>query len=234
MNNSKVRIYELSRELNLENKDILSICEGLNIAVKSHSSTITESDVERIRAAAEKYTERSAAYRNRDSATSAEGGSGAPSPKTIGRPNGQRKQQILEIRQYKSRPGSSSQQETPQLATPPQPPVKPPMITSPRQQANNINRPMRVSQPPERQPDPEAEPEPKDPQENAASVQVTQKPKLSEPPVRPRSKPQSTQVDRPVLKRDRPEEPISESKGTQAPAKPASPTQQPTSTAERK
>ena len=229
MNNSKVRIYELSRELNLENKDILSICEGLNIAVKSHSSTITESDVERIRAAAEKYTERSAAYRNRDSATSAEGGSGAPSPKTIGRPNGQRKQQILEIRQYKSRPGSSSQQETPQLATPPQPPVKPPMITSPRQQANNINRPMRVSQPPERQPDPVAEPEPKDSQENAASVQVTQKPKLSEPPVRPRSKPQSTQVDRPVLKRDRQEEPISESKGTQAPAKPASPTQQSTS-----
>jgi translation initiation factor IF-2 len=229
MNNSKVRIYELSRELNLENKDILSICEGLNIAVKSHSSTITESDVERIRAAAEKYTERSAAYRNRDSATSAEGGSGAPSPKTIGRPNGQRKQQILEIRQYKSRPGSSSQQETPQLATPPQPPVKPPMITSPRQQANNINRPMRVSQPPERQPDPVAEPEPKDSQENAASVQVTQKPKLSEPPVRPRSKPQSTQVDRPVLKRDRQEEPISESKGTQAPAKPASPSQQSTS-----
>ena len=229
MNNSKVRIYELSRELNLENKDILSICEGLNIAVKSHSSTITESDVERIRAAAEKYTERSAAYRNRDSATSAEGGSGAPSPKTIGRPNGQRKQQILEIRQYKSRPGSSSQQETPQLATPPQPPVKPPMITSPRQQANNINRPMRVSQPPERQPDPVAEPEPKDSQENAASVQVTQKPKLSEPPVRPRSKAQSTQVDRPVLKRDRQEEPISESKGTQAPAKPASPSQQSTS-----
>jgi hypothetical protein len=34
MNNGKVRIYELSRELNLDNKDILSICEGLNIAVK--------------------------------------------------------------------------------------------------------------------------------------------------------------------------------------------------------
>ena len=229
MNNGKVRIYELSRELNLENKDILSICEGLNIAVKSHSSTITESDVERIRAAAEKYTDRSTAFQNRDSVTSAEGGPGAPSPKTIGRPNGQRKQQILEIRQYKTRPGSSSQQETHQLATPPQPPVKPPMITSPRQQAN-LNRPTRVSQPPERQPDPVAEPEPKVLQENAASAQVPQKPKLTEPPVRPmRSKPQSTQVDRPVLKRDRQEQPALESKGTQAPAKPTSPSQQSTS-----
>jgi translation initiation factor IF-2 len=44
MNNGKVRIYELSKELNLENKDILEICERLNIAVKSHSSTITESE----------------------------------------------------------------------------------------------------------------------------------------------------------------------------------------------
>src|SRR5919199_2314093 len=179
MNNGKVRIYELSRELNLENKDILSICEGLNIAVKSHSSTITESDVERIRAAAEKYTDRSTAFQNRDSVTSAEGGPGAPSPKTIGRPNGQRKQQILEIRQYKTRPGSSSQQEIHQLATPPQPPVKPPMITSPRQQAN-LNRPTRVSQPPERQPDPVAEPEPKVLQEKSAHTQFPKKKKKKE------------------------------------------------------
>lgn len=51
MNNTKVRIYELSKELNLDNKDILAVCERLNIAVKSHSSTITESDAQRI----EKY-----------------------------------------------------------------------------------------------------------------------------------------------------------------------------------
>ncbi len=49
---SKVRIYELSKELNLENKDILSICKRLSIAVKSHSSTITESEAEQIRASA--------------------------------------------------------------------------------------------------------------------------------------------------------------------------------------
>ncbi len=49
---SKVRVYELTRELNLETKDILAICEQLDIAVKSHSSTITESEANLIRAAA--------------------------------------------------------------------------------------------------------------------------------------------------------------------------------------
>ncbi len=55
MNSGKVRIYELSRELNLDNKDILAVCEQLNISVKSHSSTITDSEAELIKTAAEKY-----------------------------------------------------------------------------------------------------------------------------------------------------------------------------------
>jgi translation initiation factor IF-2 len=60
MNNSKVRIYDLSKELNLENRDILAICEDLEIAVKSHSSTISESEAGKIRAAAEKFSPRPA------------------------------------------------------------------------------------------------------------------------------------------------------------------------------
>ncbi|MBC6434994.1 hypothetical protein FM036_33940 [Nostoc sp. HG1] len=56
MNNGKVRIYELSKELNLDNRDILTVCEKLNISVKSHSSTITEEEAAQIRTAAEKYT----------------------------------------------------------------------------------------------------------------------------------------------------------------------------------
>ena len=56
MNNGKVRIYELSKELNLDNKELLAICDQLNIAVKSHSSTISESEAERIKTAAEKLT----------------------------------------------------------------------------------------------------------------------------------------------------------------------------------
>jgi translation initiation factor IF-2 len=49
MSISRVRVYELTRELDLETKDILGICEQLSIAVKSHSSTITEADADRIR-----------------------------------------------------------------------------------------------------------------------------------------------------------------------------------------
>jgi translation initiation factor IF-2 len=59
MNNGKVRIYELSKELNLENKDLLGICEGLNIVVKSHSSSISEAEAEQIvKAANDKFPDR--------------------------------------------------------------------------------------------------------------------------------------------------------------------------------
>jgi translation initiation factor IF-2 len=59
MNNGKVRIYELSKELNLENKDLLGICEDLNIVVKSHSSSISEAEAEQIVTAAnEKFPDR--------------------------------------------------------------------------------------------------------------------------------------------------------------------------------
>jgi len=34
MNNGKVRIYDLSKELNLDNKELLAICDQLNISVK--------------------------------------------------------------------------------------------------------------------------------------------------------------------------------------------------------
>jgi translation initiation factor IF-2 len=64
MNNGKVRIYELSKELNLENKEIKDICEQLNITVKSHSSTITDSQAERVRAMAAKYTPETTAKNN--------------------------------------------------------------------------------------------------------------------------------------------------------------------------
>jgi translation initiation factor IF-2 len=49
---NRVRVYELSKELELDTKDILAVCEQLNIAVKSHSSTITESEADLVRAAA--------------------------------------------------------------------------------------------------------------------------------------------------------------------------------------
>lgn len=55
MKNGKVRIYDLSKELSLENKDVLEICSQLSIEVKTHSSTITEVEAQSIRDASQNY-----------------------------------------------------------------------------------------------------------------------------------------------------------------------------------
>jgi translation initiation factor IF-2 len=57
---NKVRIYDLSKELNLDNKDILGICDRLNISAKSHSSSISDAEAVQIRAAAAQLPARSA------------------------------------------------------------------------------------------------------------------------------------------------------------------------------
>ncbi|MBE9043892.1 translation initiation factor IF-2 [Pleurocapsales cyanobacterium LEGE 10410] len=118
MNNGKVRIYELSKELNLDNKDIKEICEGLNIAVKSHSSTITESQAERVRAVAAKSPR-------------AEKAANSPQkPSKILKAPAKRKQQILAVH-HKSdtstfSPVSKQKAElSPKLAGPPARPKSP-------------------------------------------------------------------------------------------------------------
>lgn len=45
----KIRIYELSRDLNLENKDILDAAQKLSISVKSHSSSISKEEAKKIK-----------------------------------------------------------------------------------------------------------------------------------------------------------------------------------------
>ncbi len=60
MNKVKVRIYELAKELNLDSKKLLAICEKLKIVAKNHTSSILESDAERIRLAINKLTAKSA------------------------------------------------------------------------------------------------------------------------------------------------------------------------------
>ncbi|MBW4506516.1 MAG: translation initiation factor IF-2 [Scytonematopsis contorta HA4267-MV1] len=100
MNNGKVRIYELSKELNLDNKELLAICDQLNIAVKSHSSTITEPEAELIRTEAEKLPP-SHANSKRDHLTNGH----KPNSSHNGSQNRpvaqQKKQEILEIRKPK-------------------------------------------------------------------------------------------------------------------------------------
>ena len=110
MNNGKIRIYELSKELNLDNKDIKDICEQLNIAVKSHSSTITDNQAERVRAIAQKYpakTKKTNTDQNKKE-------------KVI---KGKRKPQILAIH-HKSNSATEST-SAPRLASPPKFPNQP-------------------------------------------------------------------------------------------------------------
>ncbi len=45
----KIRIYELSRNLNLDNKDILDAAQKLSISVKSHSSSISAEEAKKIK-----------------------------------------------------------------------------------------------------------------------------------------------------------------------------------------
>lgn len=93
--NGKVRIYELSRELNLDNKEILDVCEQLNIPVKSHSSTISETEATRIRSAAEKYV-----HTSPPSGKSSPIHSMSPSKPSGAQPP-VKKQQILEVRRHR-------------------------------------------------------------------------------------------------------------------------------------
>ncbi|NET06948.1 MAG: translation initiation factor IF-2 [Symploca sp. SIO2B6] len=238
MNNGKVRIYELSRELNLDNKDILSICEDLNIAVKSHSSTITESDAQRIRASAAKAPKRPAVVGSHGGSASAQGGSGSQSSKSTGRPNTQRRQQFVELRKPKPRPSSSPGQGSPQAASPPRPPVKP-QLSAPRR-PTNLNRPKpsateeskdkskKVETP---VPAPEVVEAKLDdaPSEIKPPLEVKDKPKLVEPPVRPAPPRPKTSPNftPPTVKTEPPVKPVPKasptpsSNGRPVPVKPA-------------
>jgi len=123
MNNGKVRIYELSKELNLDNKDILAVCQRLNISVKSHSSTITESEAELIRTKAENLP-------HSPSQLTAPEKSNSHSSDSASNNNEQKKQQILEVRKPKPLVEKSQQKNHSKIqnnnnlvATPPNPSV---------------------------------------------------------------------------------------------------------------
>lgn len=115
MNNGKVRIYELSKELNLDNKELLAICDQLNIAVKSHSSTISESEAERIRTAAEKLASTNVMPKKELGSSSHKPNS--PQTGSRNRPAPPHKQQILEIRKPKILRNSTSNAPEASVAT---------------------------------------------------------------------------------------------------------------------
>jgi translation initiation factor IF-2 len=231
MNNGKVRIYELSRELNLDNKEILAVCEQLNIAVKSHSSTIAEADAERIRAHAEKHA---ASHPSHSKSAPAKHKGRTEHPESGAKPTGQKPQQILEVRQHTSRTAPKSppsgSEENPQVPVQPQPSghKRPQQISKP----SMLNRPVRPNQSEtagaaESGSEKEAEKamplpvsaeqvqppsQPKESKPAKPAAKAPEGPKLTAPPVRPSAAPPpgglaQAKENRPVPKQKRAEVP---------------------------
>lgn len=131
MNNSKVRIYELAKELGRDNKDILEICAQLNISVKSHSSTITESQVEGIRAKAEKIGPSVSPIGKN------QGGESGQNPGIAGKPSGS-KQEILAVHRHNLNENGNNLQDSDALLPPPTRPAgKQALGKSPQPENNN-------------------------------------------------------------------------------------------------
>jgi len=234
MNNGKVRIYELSKELNLDNKELLAICDQLNIAVKSHSSTISDSEAEQIRASAEKLAATNGTPKRENSPASNKPNS--PQTGSRNRPAPPHKQQILEIRKPKilRNPTSNASEASVAIntqaaspdtnpAAPPRPfatPVSPMQPTAPTRPV-----PRNLSETPQQPAVTDAEPKPlpqievpekiaaEKPERTVSSrpkPEKPQKPQLVAPPARPTAEePQElaplTQADKPILKRERPQ-----------------------------
>lgn len=228
MNSGKVRIYELSRELNLENKDILTICDQLNISVKSHSSTITDEEAERIRSVAENNPIlHSSPTKPASQRTASQPPKEAKVRATM---PVQKKQQIVAVK-------SVTRQPNLEAPTPPntanQPPVEPPARPA---VASKPSAPQRPVTPPEPQEAAEAveavppvEVEVKAPEPIAAAPEVSVAPVAPVPPVVPpeppeavapkrdlaeppqrmqaTAPPRTSQASRPILKRPKADQP---------------------------
>jgi translation initiation factor IF-2 len=144
MNNGKVRIYDLSKELNLENKDLLGICEELNISAKSHSSSISDGEAAQIRAAAEKLNVKQPKPSNPSPTTGAKverpGNSSENPPQRPVEP----KTQILQIKPKAPGEGQSKSPLAPQA---PQPQLKQSPSLPMQPSAPTTNRPAIVRRP---------------------------------------------------------------------------------------
>ncbi|BDA66564.1 translation initiation factor IF-2 [Rivularia sp. IAM M-261] len=236
MNNGKVRIYELSKELNLDNKELLAICDQLNISVKSHSSTITEPEAELIRLEAEKRPPAPSNIRKDNGASQKNNLSSTGN----NRPTTPTKQQILEIRKPKllnnfntnavdafslSNNQSAKSPSNPRPIAPAVSPMKPtaPIRPVARNASDSTQQPAPAvnvdSKPSTNQPAEKIaaeKPEKSAPPRN--KPEKPQKPQLSAPPSRPEAQFEGAIIagaptEKPILKRDRSEAPPSKPKG---------------------
>jgi translation initiation factor IF-2 len=103
MNSDRVRIYELSKELNRDNQELLALCARLNIAARSHSSTISKFDADRLRLIAKKQAKSVTSLVTTNSKSQKRKGAEARSKSGL-------KQQILGIRKSKPLERTNSKQ----------------------------------------------------------------------------------------------------------------------------
>jgi translation initiation factor IF-2 len=212
MNNGKVRIYELSKELNLENKDLLGICEELNITVKSHSSSISEAEAEQItKVATEKFADRQnkATHQSQSEkgVVAAAPKSDAPKPAAQPQRSVEPKAQILRIEHKRDvQPKPSLMPQPPAAAQQPAARQQPP-LPQPPSASRPVVRPTPVGENANGQPAARV-------QRPAAVVQPpAPKPQLSGPPARQNSTDAILDGDSPYASAD----------GRVAPARPAAP-----------
>ncbi|AFY61332.1 translation initiation factor IF-2 [Synechococcus sp. PCC 6312] len=189
MSNGKVRIYDLAKELNRDNKDLLTICEKLAISVKSHSSTISDEEAAQIRQEAETFTPPVAPKPMRPAQAPARPKPSVPMPV-------KKSQQIVAVHSTHSRPTpalapTSEGNSTPGLVEQPSRPV--PQLHRPPAREGSLQPPIK---PIVRAPQPPAPPAPATP-EVEPLVQAQEPaplPTLQGPPPRPRSTPSAAET----------------------------------------
>jgi translation initiation factor IF-2 len=225
---SKVRIYELSKELNLDNKDILAVCDQLEISVKSHSSTISEDEAEKIRhTASQQYPNGSVAP-----AAVAKPRKEAPAKPIVAKAKEPGKQQILEVRRYTPQTSGDEIDPAPAMTAtapnplaapqPPKPirPSAPAVAASPAVQAAPKSVAELKPSAPESSPERVKEPTPSS--ESSRPVEKLPIVRLSGPPERTATEQRKPSLaGKPVLRSAQPAQPQEE--GSSRPSAPSEP-----------
>jgi len=88
----KKRVYELAKELNIENKEIIRKLDMMGISVKSHMSTLEDDDIEKVK---QQYLVKKSGQEKVESSEAPSGSQGKPAPeeKDIGK-TGERAQPV--------------------------------------------------------------------------------------------------------------------------------------------
>jgi len=200
---SKVRIYDLSKELELENKDILKICEQLGINAKSHSSTIDPTQADDIRAKAPSYRSSNGNDSNgRKSSNTLK----PPKPRTsaaVKKPEPPKKPRSPQIRAVRKRIDDGSESGATADSASPQP-TPPRPVPKPQQPAAAAPAPATAPEPVETPPPAADKPQLLGPPGSGKEEEPAAPPRhpdTAEKPVRPAAKPTAPTASKPTVEK---------------------------------